>query len=408
MKCEEALNIIESCFDYENPNREELFEHIQNCNKCKQVYDDIKLIKQSLEDTEFLPLPENFHDELVKKLVKTKHKRKIFTKYSLAAACVTALIVVGVASVSRNFMYMSSGGGMSGASASMDFNMSASQTTKEVAPAAPAEFENEYFGESGTTDMVKSELIEAADTKSVLNDSSNSTMVQSERMLIKNGSISISVDNYDKYISIVKDYVNQNNGYIENSSFYTNYNGINTYNGKSGNVTVCIQSDKFQQAMDYLKSMGDVTDENEYTEDITAQYIDIQSRMSVKQKEKERLIELMDKADSIEDMITIEGRLTQVIEDIESSKAIINNYDRLVKYSKIDLYITETNLGKRVSSNTTFYEKAVHNFNESVDMGIDIVSFIILLAIRLWVVIAFIIVVLILALAAVKIKKNKK
>ena len=136
--------------------------------------------------------------------------------------------------------------------------------------------------------------------------------------------------------------------------------------------------------MDYIKSIGEVTYENEYTDDITSAYVDTESRLMVKEQEKERLMALLEKAESMEDIISIESRLTDVIESIESSQAQLKSYDSIVDYSRINLSISEKDSGRNAPQGTSFSDRAKSNFTQSIDILISAFEGIVLFAAKIW------------------------
>ena len=207
----------------------------------------------------------------------------------------------------------------------------------------------------------------------------------SERKLIKNGYLSITVDDFDSAVSQIREYAELNNGYIENSDSYVNYDSnFGTYGGKAGSMRVRVSGDGFSGAMEYVKGIGKVINENESTEDVTGEYVDTQSRLRVKEQEKERLMMLLEEADSMEDIIKIEARLTEVIEAIESQQARLNTFDRLIEYSTININITESDGGKMTPRGVSFTDRAGYNFKESVNALINALQGFALLIIRVW------------------------
>ena len=78
MKCDEALNIIDMYLDEctDAYNEKEFLEHIQTCESCRNAYNEIKRITSELNNTEYLPLPDDFHSELTDKLIKSGKKTK--------------------------------------------------------------------------------------------------------------------------------------------------------------------------------------------------------------------------------------------------------------------------------------------------------------------------------------------
>jgi hypothetical protein len=133
-------------------------------------------------------------------------------------------------------------------------------------------------------------------------------------------------------------------GFVENSSV----NGANYYNRARGNAslrsasyTIRVPSENFLSMMNTLPTLGNVPYTNTYTENVTSQYYDVQARLKAYQAQEDRLIEMMSVAETVEDIITIEDRLTEIRYEIDSMQSRLNNWDRRVSYSTIYLDVSE-------------------------------------------------------------------
>ena len=93
--------------------------------------------------------------------------------------------------------------------------------------------------------------------------------------------------------------------------------------------------------MGSLSTIGNVPYTYTYTENVTAQYYDVQARLTALQKQEERLLEMMDLAETVEDIITIEDKLTDVRYRIDSLQSSLNNWDRRVAYSTLNITVQE-------------------------------------------------------------------
>ena len=76
-------------------------------------------------------------------------------------------------------------------------------------------------------------------------------------------------------------------------------------------------------------------------EDITLTYVATESRMKALQTEEARLLELMEQAETMSDLLEIEARLTDVRYELESVTSQLRTFDNLVDYATIDLSIDE-------------------------------------------------------------------
>ena len=84
-----------------------------------------------------------------------------------------------------------------------------------------------------------------------------------------------------------------------------------------------------------------MTRKSESTEDVTLQYVDLQSHKKALLAEQESLLSMMEQAESIEDIIAINEQLTDVRYQIESMESQLRTYDNQVDYSTVNLYIDE-------------------------------------------------------------------
>ena len=68
---------------------------------------------------------------------------------------------------------------------------------------------------------------------------------------------------------------------------------------------------------------------------MTLQYVDLESHKKALTTEQDRLIELMEQAETVEDIITIEGRLSEVRYQLESMESQLRTYDNKIDYSTV-------------------------------------------------------------------------
>ena len=149
---------------------------------------------------------------------------------------------------------------------------------------------------------------------------------------------------FDKSIADLNTMLAECGGFVESSSV----NGNNYYDSSRGNVsrrtanyTLRIPSAKFSGVMEGLSRLGNVPYTYMYTENVTAQYYDVQARMQALQAQEKRLMEMMEIAETVEDIITIEDKLTDVRYRIDSLQSSLNNWDRRVAYSTLNITVKE-------------------------------------------------------------------
>ena len=77
------------------------------------------------------------------------------------------------------------------------------------------------------------------------------------------------------------------------------------------------------------------------TEDVTLNYVDMESRIEALKIEKKSLEKLLGEAKNLTDLFSIQERLTEVIYEIESYESQLRTYDNLIDYTTVTIYISE-------------------------------------------------------------------
>lgn len=129
-------------------------------------------------------------------------------------------------------------------------------------------------------------------------------------------------------------------GYVENQSVY-NGSTRNEYRYRNANLTIRVPADRVDFFVDQLGTFSNVVSQEQNKEDITLTYVATQSRMTALETEQARLLELLAQAETMEDLLTIEARLTDVRTELESVTTQMRIYDNQVDYATLHLGIRE-------------------------------------------------------------------
>jgi len=100
-----------------------------------------------------------------------------------------------------------------------------------------------------------------------------------------------------------------------------------------------VPADRLKDAMDTLRGLGRVTDEGVSSTDVTDRLIDNEARLEAWKVQEERLIDLLENAKTVEDVIEIEQRISQVRADIEHVAATQRNLENRVAASLIRVHL---------------------------------------------------------------------
>lgn len=177
----------------------------------------------------------------------------------------------------------------------------------------------------------------AADTGSTeVTESAQST----DRKLIRNVSLSMETREYDTLIRNLEAEIKALGGYIENMDA-SNGNSYYGNGERYASITARIPAASLDDFVSKVGEEANVTNHSESVQDVTLTYVDMASHKKMLQEEQNRLLELLNNAADIEDIITIESRLSEVRYQIESMESQLRTYDNQVDYSTVDLSINE-------------------------------------------------------------------
>lgn len=170
---------------------------------------------------------------------------------------------------------------------------------------------------------------------------SDAASQQSNRKLIRTVNMDVETKEFDAVMSTLEKRITELGGYIENMDTYNGsaYSGYRS--SRSASLTARIPQDKLTVFLSEVSEISNVTRRSENVEDVTLDYVDLSSHKKTLQAEHDRLLELMEQAEYIEDIITIEQRLSQVQYQIESMESQLRTYDNKVDYGTVYLSVSE-------------------------------------------------------------------
>lgn len=226
----------------------------------------------------------------------------------------------------------------------------------------PVEEVAEY--EAADTAMAGAEGMEAA----------NSMQVQenvTDRKLIREVSMEVETEQYDGLIQTVEEQVAALGGYIESS--YASGGGRNG-GTRYVEISARIPKEKMDAFITAVEGVSSVRNKRETVEDVTLQYVDLESHKKALQTEQNRLLELLGQAESVEDIITIESRLSEVRYQLESMESQLRTFDNKIDYSTIYLSVSEVlRLTPADGEKLSVWERMRTGFSENLyRLGIDL------------------------------------
>lgn len=173
------------------------------------------------------------------------------------------------------------------------------------------------------------------------------------RKLIKDVSISAETKEFDKLTAAIEAKAAAVSGYVESSSV-----SGNVQNGETrwGYYTVRIPTDRLDEFMDSAFEYANIISKSEQLTDITLKYTDTESRITALRTEQERLTELLAEADSVDTLIILEDRLSEIRYELQNYESQLRIYDNQVSYSTVRIDVSEVKV-LTAQSEAGFFER---------------------------------------------------
>lgn len=176
--------------------------------------------------------------------------------------------------------------------------------------------------------------------------------VKDQRMIIRTGSLSIEVDKFDDAENKINDVVKKYSGFISNSKSTVNSSG-----NKSGTITVKVPADKYDALIAEVTKIGKVMSQNIQANDVTEEYVDLESRLKTQKELEQRLIKLLnEKASKLSDVIEVEEKLAAVRQKIESFEGKMKLLKSQSDLSTLTISVYEPSMISTSSGGGFFYE----------------------------------------------------
>ncbi len=165
----------------------------------------------------------------------------------------------------------------------------------------------------------------------------SSDFSQTERKVVKNGDLSLKIDNADEAQKKIQGIAKNNGGEIFASNFYQNGNHI-----KSGTITVKVPVTSFEKTLSEIKGIASlVLRESTSGQDVTEEYTDLQAQLRNAIVEEQTFTRILDQAQKIDDVLAVTRELSRVRGTIEQLQGRMKYLDAQTDMSTISISLTE-------------------------------------------------------------------
>ena len=231
------------------------------------------------------------------------------------------------------------------------------------------------------------------------------------RKIIRNYDISLNTDKFDENMDYIKAKVSELGGYVLSSNLYGSKPEAYGDAGRNIELTIRIPAEKAGEFVNGVEMLGQINYVRDYTDDITDEYYDTDTRLAVLQEQLERLRAIMVETDNLADVIALEDRISQVMLEIESLTGTLKRYDALIDYTTVSLYINERNAITGPAATKTTADRISEGFTDTLNgVGVFFVNFFVWFVSSLPVIViaAIVVVIIVIIVRAATKKRSKK
>ncbi|MDP2729048.1 MAG: DUF4349 domain-containing protein [Dehalococcoidales bacterium] len=160
-----------------------------------------------------------------------------------------------------------------------------------------------------------------------------------DRMIVRTGDLVLVVEDVTFTIERITDMANSFDGYVVSSRSWKEGDRL------VGNITIRVPAGDFDSAMGTLRDLAaEVTSESSTSKDVTEEYVDLGAKLANLEATERQLLVVMEKAETVEDILDVQRELSRVRGEIEQTKARMQYLERTSETSLINIHLTQSAL----------------------------------------------------------------
>ncbi len=192
------------------------------------------------------------------------------------------------------------------------------------------------FAEAGKGEKRIETVPGGAGVKHVFEEVTATQEAAEDRKVIKTAHLRLEVADFDGAVEELERLALEAGGYVSNSNYR-----ITSGNRRKGTISIRIPEENFGRVIDDIKKLGRVVSFSSSGQDITEEYIDLEARLRNLKRQEERLLELLDMATSVKDVLEVERELMRVRGEIERLEGRLRYLSNRVEYATVNVELFE-------------------------------------------------------------------
>lgn len=195
--------------------------------------------------------------------------------------------------------------------------------------------------------------------------------VLAERKMIWTASLNLEVENFDNALNNI-DSILTGIGFVSNTNINTSdvYVDGKLKTVKNGTLVIRVDKAQFQPVINKLRGIGDISNETTNGQDVTDQFVDIESRLRLLKLEQEKLEAYLAKTEDLDTIFKLETRITDIRYEIESLTGNLNKLSSLVELATINVSMNEKYPGSEKKP-VTYGQELLNSLKDSLKSVVE-------------------------------------
>lgn len=185
--------------------------------------------------------------------------------------------------------------------------------------------------------------------------------------VIRTAELTIQTTEFDQSVDALAALTAQYGGYYE-SARVDGGGYYDRYANRTADYVVRIPKENFSAFRDHSSEVGHLYSIQESSDNVGEIYYDTETRLATLKTKQERLLALLEKAELMEDIISLENALADVQYEIDMHTTTLRKYDSLIDYSTFRIQLEEVvKISTEPTPEDSFFTKLGVSFGNGVD-----------------------------------------
>jgi hypothetical protein len=168
-----------------------------------------------------------------------------------------------------------------------------------------------------------------------------------ERLIIRTGNMALVVDDVARVLEDITGLASSFDGYVVSSNSWKEGERL------AGNIAIRVPAARFDEAVQTIRGLAvEVTSESTSGQDVTEEYVDLNSKLKNLEASEAQLLKLMEQAGKVEEILQVQRELTSTRGEIEQTKGRMQYLEKSAAMSLIQVSLSQSKLGVEFTAGT--------------------------------------------------------